>query len=352
MAAQNNGGLAGTIPRLAVGEGPPLVHIVGLTPTCEAPAGMERRVVLSGLRPLLQAFSVFIVNRKPGLRPGESMSDIAGDLAAALDAEFEGQVFLNGTSTGGSVALQLALDRPDLVRALVVIAAAHRLGPSGARLQRELADAIRSGDPVGGWARVVTGMMPTRLQRPARPIARVLARSMAAPDSSDLLVTIEAEDAFDIGDQLDGITAPTLVIGGAKDVFYGRELFERTAAGVVDGRAHIYPVGATGVRVPQGRPPSSRSASCSRRRPPPLDDGDVPMSASACGQPADDHCGAYLAVWSEATCLSAGAWRWPVPRPRRSWPTPHCWRSDGVNCRPCAHAVRVRRSRCATNGRP
>jgi len=84
-------------------------------------------------------------------------------------------------------------------------------------------------------------MLPTPLQRPARPLARVMMGSMAPEDPTDLLVTLDAEDAFDVGDQLQRITAPTLVIGGAKDIFYGRELFEQTAAGVQDGRAHIYP---------------------------------------------------------------------------------------------------------------
>jgi hypothetical protein len=31
------------------------------------------------------------------------------------------------------------------------------------------------------------------------------------------------------------------VIGGGKDAFYTRDLFEQTAAGVQDGRAHIHP---------------------------------------------------------------------------------------------------------------
>lgn len=64
---------------------------------------------------------------------------------------------------------------------------------------------------------------------------------MARADPTDLLVTLDAEDAFDVADDLPQITAPTLVIGGAKDVFYTREMFEATAAGVRDGRVHIYP---------------------------------------------------------------------------------------------------------------
>ena len=171
------------------------------------------------------------------------MSDIAGHLAAAIEDEFGGEpVFLTGESTGGSVALQLAVDRPDLVRALVVVAAAYRLGPVGRQLQQDLAKAVRAGDYGGGMAKVATSMMlPPMLQRPARPVARFLWGTIAPRDPTDLLVTIAAEDAFDVGDQLHQITAPTLVIGGAKDAGYSRELFELTAAGVKDGRAHIYP---------------------------------------------------------------------------------------------------------------
>ena len=88
---------------------------------------------------------------------------------------------------------------------------------------------------------MVSAMMPPPLQGPLRPFARMMGRSMAPQDPNDLLVTIDAEDAFDVGDQLHRITAPTLVIGGDKDAFYTRELFEQTAAGVQDGRAHINP---------------------------------------------------------------------------------------------------------------
>ena len=37
------------------------------------------------------------------------------------------------------------------------------------------------------------------------------------------------------------VTSPTLVIGGGGDIFYSEELFRGTAAGVQDGRVHIFP---------------------------------------------------------------------------------------------------------------
>ena len=108
-------------------------------------------------------------------------------------------------------------------------------------VQQDLARLTRAGDPAGGLAKLMTAMLPMPLRAPIYPLARMLTRAMAPEDPSDMLVTLEAEDAFDVANRLDEINAPTLVIGGGKDVFYPRELFEETATGVKDGRAHIYP---------------------------------------------------------------------------------------------------------------
>lgn len=237
----STGMLTGGTPYLAVGDGPPLVAVQGLTATHEVPRGMERRMAVSTASSWGRDFRAIVVNRKQGLRPGESMSAIAGHLGAAIEADIGEAVFLTGTSTGGSVALQLAVDRPELVRALAVVSAAHRLGPRGREVQQDLARLTRAGDAAGGFAMLMTAMLPAPVRRPALPVARLMGRAMAPDDPSDMLVTLDAEDAFDVGDRLRRITAPTLVIGGGRDVFYPRELFAETAAGVRDGRAHIHP---------------------------------------------------------------------------------------------------------------
>ncbi|MGZ4493133.1 MAG: alpha/beta fold hydrolase, partial [Nocardioides sp.] len=223
------------------GHGPPLVTVQGLTPEHDVPKGWQRRMALAQARPLAGDFTVYVVNRKRGLHPGESMSDIAGHLANAIEHDLGQPVFLTGTSTGGSVALQLAVDRPDLVRRLVVVAAAYRLGPRGRELQAEMARLIRAGEPREAWASVMSAMLPAPLRDPARPLSRVAVGPMVPDDPGDVLVTVDAEDAFDVEADLPRITAPTLVIGGSNDAFYTEELFRGTAAGVQDGRVHIFP---------------------------------------------------------------------------------------------------------------
>jgi pimeloyl-ACP methyl ester carboxylesterase len=228
-------------PYLKIGQGPPLVMVPGLTPEHDVPRGLQRRIALASAGPLARDFTVYVVNRKRGLRPGESMSDIAGHLANAIEHDLGQPVFLEGTSTGGSVVLQLAVDRPDLVRRLVVVAAAYRLGPRGRELQAELARLIRNGEPREAWASVMTAMLPGPLRRPAGPLARLAVGPVVPDDPTDVLVTLDAEDAFDVEADLPRVTAPTLVIGGGNDRFYAQELFQDTAAGVQDGRVHIFP---------------------------------------------------------------------------------------------------------------
>ncbi len=55
-----------------------------------------------------------------------------------------------------------------------------------------------------------------------------------------MIATIEAEDAFDVGERLGEISAPTLVIGGGRDRFYPPELFRETAERIPQARLVLY----------------------------------------------------------------------------------------------------------------
>jgi len=100
---ESTGYLHDDVPYLTIGQGPPLVMVQGLTPVHDVPKGMERRMALSFATPLAQHFTVYAVNRKRGLEPGESMSDIAGHLANAVEHHLGQPVFLQGhLRTSGS----------------------------------------------------------------------------------------------------------------------------------------------------------------------------------------------------------------------------------------------------------
>jgi pimeloyl-ACP methyl ester carboxylesterase len=83
--------------------------------------------------------------------------------------------------------------------------------------------------------------MPRGLAYVARGMGWVMRGTFTADDPSDMLITIAAEDAFDAEPRLGRVQAPTLVLGGSADKFYSADLFRRTAAGIPQGRAVIFP---------------------------------------------------------------------------------------------------------------
>ena len=235
------GCLYGNVPYLRMGHGPPLLVASGLTAEHANPRGFERRMMYRMMAPFAGHFTVYGANRKPGLAPGTTMSDIAGHYAEAIEHDIGEPVLLLGVSTGGSVSLQLAIDRPHLVRRLVLRASACRLAPRGSHAQAEVARLTKEGDHRRAWAQMAAMGAPRALRFPASALAWLAGPSMSAEDPSDMLITIAAEDQFDAEPHLERVSAPTLVVGGEADPFYSTDLFRRTAAGVQDGRAVIFP---------------------------------------------------------------------------------------------------------------
>ena len=217
MPDVREGMLLGGLPCLSFGEGPPLVVFPGIGMSNANPSGIQRWGELRLLSPLAGAFTVYRVGRRVGLKPGTSIVDLANDYALALEEEIGEPVDVLGISTGGSIALQLAVDRPEMLRRLVVAGAAFRLSEYGREFQRRTAELSAAGDRRGLARMQAPDVTDSRL---GRRIAGGLLW-LAGPlfirrgwDPSDMIATIEAEDAFDVGERLGEISAPTLVIGG------------------------------------------------------------------------------------------------------------------------------------------
>jgi len=236
------GTLPGGLPFLAFGSGPPLLALPGFGPHHRNPTGFDRTTQTRGLRPQARRFTVHLVQRRPSLAPGTTMGHLADDVATAIRGQFGGPVPVLGTSTGGSVALQLAVDHPDLVSRLVLACAAARLGEDGRRRQRVLAELTQAGEPRRAWAQLGPALAGGPVTRRLTSAMMWLAGGAMDPDdASDMLATVEAEDAFDVMARLGDVTAPTLVVAGGRDGFYSTNLFLRTARGIPDGHLLLYP---------------------------------------------------------------------------------------------------------------
>src|SRR4051812_37013229 len=242
-------GQFGPLPYFAVGSGPPLVFLGGLSSDTGVEAESTVKINGSLIKPFLGVRRVHFFNRRPDLPRGMTMADFGDEHAAALRTGFGDQpVDVFGISTGGSIAQQLAADHPGAVRRLVLASTACRLGEDGKQLQRRVAARLRRGALRQASAVMMAGMVPPgRGQHMAGVAAWLAAPKLihADRDAADMATTIEAEDDFDLA-ALATIKAPTLIAVGSEDRFYSRELFEETARlipgsrlRVFEGRGHI-----------------------------------------------------------------------------------------------------------------
>lgn len=241
MTSARQGILSGGLPYLAVGAGPPVVVLPGISGDNADPQGRDRRTQARAFRSLTSRFTVYVINRRPGLRAGATIRDLADDYACAIAHEFGGPVPVIGVSTGGSIAQLLAADHPRLVSRLVLVASAHRLAEPGRRVQRALARYAEAGRPRRAWAATGTALAGGTAGRCCFTVLLWLMGARMTPaDPTDLLITVAAEDAFDAWPDLPRITAPALVIGGARDGFYTPESFRATAERIPGGRLLLY----------------------------------------------------------------------------------------------------------------
>lgn len=231
------------MPFAAIGAGPPLVVLAGVSPMTGVDGDQFVRGSLAPVRRLAGRRRLMLLNRWPGLAADLTMADLARGHARALRDGFGGEpVDVVGMSTGGSIAQQLAADHPDVVRRLVLLSTGCRLGPVGRRDQARVAQLLRAGDVRGACRSASADLLPSPL-RPLGAAAGWLAAHRVLPTvraAEDLRATLEAEDGFDLA-RCSPIHAPTLMVAGARDRFYSPEIFRETQLLIPGSRLLIRP---------------------------------------------------------------------------------------------------------------
>lgn len=187
--------------------------------------------------------------------PADALLAPAREVAALLDRRGGGPVAVVGASFGGSVALELAVARPDLVDRLVLVASAlpgHAFGERVRAFGAAEDAALEAGDldaavelNVAMWA---AGPTRTVAEAPAHVVEQVRAMQRRAfelvlPHLAEL---DDAPLAPGFEERLGAIAAPALVLTGALDQPDFEAIGERLARELrharhvrIEGAAHL-----------------------------------------------------------------------------------------------------------------
>ena len=172
-----------------------------------------------------------------------SMDDLVADAASLLDELYVTQAVIVGLSIGGMIAQGLAHARPDLVRAIVLMDTAARIGP--AEMWHDRIRAVQQ----GGIAPLADAVM-ARWFAPAfhrdKPAELALWRNMLCRTTRDGYAGCCAAIAgADLTDTTRGLDLPAIVIAGSEDGATPPELVQATAAlmdapfHLIDGAGHL-----------------------------------------------------------------------------------------------------------------
>jgi 2-succinyl-6-hydroxy-2,4-cyclohexadiene-1-carboxylate synthase len=175
--------------------------------------------------------------------------------AAGLVGEAGGAGVYCGYSLGGRLCLRLALDRPDLVRGLVLVGASPGIADPDARARRRAADeALAAGIERDGVAAFLDRWLagPLFASLPAEAAGRAERLANTADGLASALRRLGTGAQAPLWDRLGALRPPTLLVAGAKDAKFAA--IARRMADAAGGHARVALVPGAGHAVPLERP--------------------------------------------------------------------------------------------------
>ena len=192
-------------------------------------------------REFAKDFTVYMFSRKASLAGGYTTRQMAKDQAEAMDVLGISKADIFGVSMGGMIAQYLAIDFPEKVNKLILTVTAAEPTP----LLTESVEEWKTFAQKGDHARFTESNMRRiysaeycRRNKWAVPLVGMLTK----PKSYDrFFVQADACLTHNAKEELCCISAPTLVVGGEKDLALGGKASEEIAAAISGAQLKMYP---------------------------------------------------------------------------------------------------------------
>ena len=162
-------------------------------------------------------YTVYLFDRRPVVYDGITVRDMAADIASAMDALGLKSADVFGTSQGGMIAQYLAIDRPDLVRKLVIAVTLSRNNDTVKQVVGDWIEMAERGDMKRFVLDMAEKMYSETYVKKYRPLMPLLTILQKPKDVQRFVILAKSCLTCDTYDILDKIKCPTLVIGGKQD---------------------------------------------------------------------------------------------------------------------------------------
>jgi len=191
-------------------------------------------------REFAKDFTVYAFSRKSMLPEGYTTRDMARDQAEAMEQLGISKADVFGVSMGGMIAQHLAIDYPEKVHKLILTVTSSRPNPILAESVDEWVSCAKRGDHTALMDSNVRRIYSEDYYRKNKWLVPVMGK-LTKPKSYDrFFVQADACLTHDAYESLNQIKAPTLVIGGEKDLSLGGDASREIAAAIPNVELRMY----------------------------------------------------------------------------------------------------------------
>lgn len=184
-------------------------------------------------------YKVYLFDRRPVIQEGITVRDMASDIAIAMDILGITNADVFGVSQGGMIAQYLAMDRPDLVKKLVL---AVTLSQNNDTVKQVIGNWITMAE-LGNMKELVADMAEKMYSdayvKRYRPFLPLLTMLQKPKDVQRFVILAKACLTCNTYEALDRIKCPVLVLGGRQDKVVTGAASEEIAA-KLGCKIHIY----------------------------------------------------------------------------------------------------------------
>ena len=198
----------------------PLVMIQGLNTRGIKGAGLGLALAY---RIFAKDFKVYLFDRRPDVWDEITVRDFAKDLAMALDALKITNADIFGVSEGGMIAQYLAIDRPDLVRKLVLAVTLSKTNETTAEVINTWVKMTEQDDMKALVKDMAEKMYSEKYLRRYRPLLPLLTLLQKPKDKARFITLAKSCLTCSAYNELEKIKCPVLVLGAEEDKIVGAQ---------------------------------------------------------------------------------------------------------------------------------
>ncbi|MBQ9951754.1 MAG: alpha/beta hydrolase [Clostridia bacterium] len=184
-------------------------------------------------------YKVYLFDRRPVVQEGITVRDMASDIAFAMDALGLTNADVFGVSQGGMIAQYLAIDRPDLVRKLVLAVTLAQNNETVMQVVNNwiaLTEQGRMKELVADMAEKMYSAAYVKRYRPFIPLLAILQKPK---DVQRFVILAKACLTCSTYEVLDKIKCPVFVLGAGQDKVVTGSASEAIAA-KLGCKIHMY----------------------------------------------------------------------------------------------------------------